>query len=485
MVGTVSESSVQGQRSRRARAVAPFELDWPVLAIMAAILGIIAVLGGSSRADTPGLIILRPLSVVLLAWGLLGLDREWMRAVRVPLALLAAFAILTAAHLIPLPPSVWQALPNRALLTDIAEIQGFADRAMPLSVAPLTTWNALFSTVPVFALLLAMGRFRHHLSLVPFAFLAVAAASVLLGMLQVASSDNSILYINRFASYGSPTGLLANRNHQGAMLAACFPALAAVLILTRGSDRAQQWRWGTLCGALVLLVTLLMLGSRIGIVVAAVAMLLTAVMLWPVRSEIVSVRVSGRMLAVAGAVLLVAIVLVALYFGQSETLNRIAETDPADEVRLRLWGPMADLARAYAPWGSGIGSFVQAYQVAERPEMLTPSYINHAHNDWLEMWMTAGIPGLLLLGAATLAWALLSWRAWRGEGTDTSVVLARLGSAWVLVMALASVTDYPLRTPLLAGMHAIAWVLLAFPTLPKRGLTGDSGGSSARSVTGE
>ena len=87
--------------------------------------------------------------------------------------------------------------------------------------------------------------------------------------------------------------------------------------------------------------------------------------------------------------------------------------------------------------------------------LLKPTYFNHAHNDFLEIILTAGLSGLLLLVAAIAWWLWRSVMAWRNDE-----VLPKLGSAMLLLILLASVVDYPARTPIIMAMATMAAIWL-------------------------
>ena len=59
------------------------------------------------------------------------------------------------------------------------------------------------------------------------------------------------------------------------------------------------------------------------------------------------------------------------------------------------------------------------------------SYVNHAHNDWLELWLTGGAPAIVL-AVGFLAWlAASTFRLWstRPTGDSCSGSCPRAGSA--------------------------------------------------------
>jgi O-antigen ligase len=112
----------------------------------------------------------------------------------------------------------------------------------------------------------------------------------------------------------------------------------------------------------------------------------------------------------------------------------------------------------YFPAGAGLGGFDPLFRMHEPFALLKTTYFNHAHNDWLEVVLDAGLPGLLVSVAALAWWLVGTIRAWRG-----GAVVARLGSAMLLLIMLASVIDYPARTPMMMATVVIAAVWLSRP----------------------
>jgi O-antigen ligase len=101
-----------------------------------------------------------------------------------------------------------------------------------------------------------------------------------------------------------------------------------------------------------------------------------------------------------------------------------------------------------------VGSYVEAYQVLEPDNLLRPTFSNHAHNEVLEILFTAGIPGAVLI---LLALAFLAAAVWRGLRTAGEAALfKRLGILVIILLAIASISDYPVRTPILSAVFVLA-----------------------------
>jgi O-antigen ligase len=93
--------------------------------------------------------------------------------------------------------------------------------------------------------------------------------------------------------------------------------------------------------------------------------------------------------------------------------------------------------------------------------MLMPQYINQAHNDWLDIALTAGVPGLIIAVIALMMFARGAGAALVSRGISGH--LRRAGIGIIFVVAFASLSDYPARTPLISAVLAIAAIWASAP----------------------
>jgi O-antigen ligase len=101
-----------------------------------------------------------------------------------------------------------------------------------------------------------------------------------------------------------------------------------------------------------------------------------------------------------------------------------------------------------------MGNFVPALLAGERLEVVQATVPNRAHNDYLELLVEAGVPGLAALAAAAAVLALALWRA-RRDPPAGSAALALFGAAGLLILAIHSLVDYPLRSMSIAMAAAV------------------------------
>lgn len=426
--------------------------------LLAALLAVLWLAGGASRADALGQVLVRGAAWFALILALLFGARPSFAGTRPLLVLLIAAALLALVQLIPLPPDIWQAFPGRASLADAAAVSGQLQPWRPWSIVPGATANALSSLiVPAAVLVLATGLKEDEHKWLLGLVLGLVATSMLLGLLQISGVAFNNPFIN--ASAGEVSGTFANRNHFALFLA--FGCLGAPVWAFYGGQR-PKWRAPVVLGLVLLFaLTILATGSRAGIVLGVFA--LGIAMLLGYNGIRRALRRYPRWVLpalVAAIVGLVAIfIVIAVAADRAASINRMLAAYPGQDMRSRNLPTVLDMIREYFPAGSGLGGFDPVFRMGEPFALLNLTYFNHAHNDFLEVVLDAGVLGLALLIAALLWWIWASVRVWR-PGFESASALPRLGSAMLLLTIIASIFDYPARTPMIMAMIVIAGVWL-------------------------
>jgi O-antigen ligase len=439
------------------------------LALFLAMLGICVFAGGSARPDAVQLLFLRPAILLCLVAILLVPGRLDVRVVKAPLILLGLYAASMALQLIPLPPGLWLSLPGHSRYAEAAAAAGAVQPWRPLSLTPDLTWNSLVALIVPLSALLGFAALRddQRQVLLPV-LIGIAVFSALWGMLQVLGSQSGPLYFYSVSHSGSAVGAFANRNHQALFLAMAIPALA-VWARTGAGIRTTLWpRALVAVGIAIFMVpVVLVTGSRTGAVIGIVS--IGAAIAIGLTSEPVRLGRVGAKWGIAVGACLAALVIATIAFGRAEAIDRLLAFNTLDsELRIlntpRVW----QIMREFFPFGTGYGSFAPVFQGYELEWMLRPTYFNRAHNDLLELAMTGGAPGLLVLFAFVIWWARATLRASIPvRATSVSISFARLGAALLLLCMLASLTDYPLGTPLMVFVAAIACGWLAAYTVKR------------------
>lgn len=439
--------------------------------LLAAFLLLAFLTGGGSRIDIQSLAILRPVSVLLCAVALMTLRREHFEGRRWLFAGAISTMILLILHVIPLPPYVWQTLPGRQELAQIDAMVGLGDIARPLTITPMNGWHAITSLfAPLAVLLIGIQLNRDDLYRLLSVVIALGALSGLIGLLQVIGSADGPLYFYRITNNGSAVGLFANRNHAAVLLASLFPMLAVFAAMGSGSGDVHNSRKLVAGAIAIILVPLILVtGSRSGLF-ASVIGLGAAALLYRSPAHEKKLRLSGKgkkigIAPVLGGLAVLCLVFLTLFFSRAEAINRIFSENSGEDNRSDVWAVGIDIFWKYFPWGSGSGSFVEAFQIVEPNRLLDPTYLNHAHNDLIETAITLGVPGLIVLAVALLGYCRKSYGWWlRGKDSSRNTAFGRLSSVVIAIIFLASLADYPLRTPSMMCLFAL--LLLWFTERP-------------------
>ncbi|RYY25573.1 MAG: O-antigen ligase domain-containing protein [Sphingomonadales bacterium] len=440
---------------------APEESNLRLIALLL-LLAACALGGGASRSDVVSLLYVRPAAILCIVAVLLTPGKLDLHLLRVPFALLGGLALVMLVQLIPLPPGLWAAMPGHAQYLEVISLSGGAGEWRPISLAPFETVNSLFGLLPPAAVLLAVSGLsytqRQHLVL---AVIVIATASATLGLLQITSGVDGPFYLYNVTSRGLATGLFANRNHNALLLAAALPALRMWTLLPAKSAQFRMSRtWIAIGLGLFFLLIIPATGSRAGLLAGAAGFVI-AIFIAPFAPDYVHAR-RLRWLRWALLVVPALLMLLALWFDRGLSLERLVTAgELANEKRLLALPIIATIVRDFFPFGTGFGTFDPVFRGYEPDGMLTLTYLNRAHNDLMELAMTGGLLACLLLLAFLVWLGVMGRRALARKPSGGAGLLARLGMCMIGLILLASLTDYPLSTPLLGCVFAIACSWLA------------------------
>lgn len=430
--------------------------------VLSAFLLLVFLTGGSSRGDVLSLALLLPATVIICGIGCYTLQRNQVHG-NFPLflALSAAFFVV-GLHLVPLPPEIWHGLGGRSDIVAIDKIAGLDGNWRALTVTPANGWDSFLRLfVPFTILVLGVQLDRKNIYRLLWIVLALTLVSGGFGIMQAVGSNDSPAYLYRISDRENAVGLFANRNHAAVLLACVFPMLAAIASVDVADSRARkqlQIFGGSV--ALILIPLILITGSRSGLVVSAIG-LLGAAFLYknPVqsrdsgsRSFRIVVR-SGRLWA---GIAIFCVASATYVFARAKAVERIFGDAHNTDARTDFWSASVDLVKNYNPWGSGAGSFPSVYQIVEPKALLDPTYLNRAHNDWLEAAVTYGLPGTLFLTGAGLLYLKRAFQILRAKDhIRRAVIYARMAGVSIAILAVASISDYPVRTPIIMSVLMI------------------------------
>ena len=414
---------------------------------------------GGSVQGVWGVAVLQLLAITIIGWSLLARNTQTLSGSAKALFVIAGLTVLIAIiQLIPLPPAMWAALPGREQIVEGYRLLGQRPPSLPVSLAPYETAATVLTLLPPLAVLIGMlvaGAYRA--SWLAIAVLAGAFAAVLLGSLQVGSfgPTDSPWYLYSDTNTGVATGFFANSNHMATLLVISVPFLFAFIAELR--RQAKNHRAGSavmlvaVAGILVLLVGIFLNGSLAVLLLGPAVVITSATMLLPQ-----GMRLRGPLTVVA-LVSIAAILMVYL----TPLNDKVAASNATSfDSRQTMWSTTIPAIKDNLPLGSGVGTFQQVYPQYEDPAAVNSTFVNHAHNDYLEIALETGIPGALLVVAFLLWWGNRAVPIWRSAAVDRYALAGSIASAAILVHSLV---DYPLRTAALSAIMAASLALMARP----------------------
>lgn len=352
-------------------------------------------------------------------------------------------------QLIPLPSQIWREFNGREFVTESFGVTGIPLGWLPLSLDAQSTREDLIFVAPALALFFAALTIKTNQRIyLILTLLGVVLVSIILGMAQKYQGPTSSLYIYDFGSNGSATGFFANRNFFGALLYSVIPFVVALALNSTRTGKTHKIVGPVFAFIFIaiIIVGLGATGSRMGIILAFVSILLSVPLIWTNHGQSIGSR--GLIIMMFVAIFLIA------QFGLVAIL-RLASTDSVSEYRTTIYAVSLSTLRSVFPVGAGFGSFMPLYAMHETPSVVTTAYVNHAHNDWLELVLEGGLPMAILL-VAYLAWfASATYNIWVGGRDISEDLLLKATSISIALLLCHSFFDYPLRTPALMGFFAL------------------------------
>ncbi len=385
-------------------------------------------------------------TALLVVAVLYGAESSWALLARPARLTLLFFCGLPLLQLVPLPPGLWHSLPGRTLSVEILAEVGMAQawRPLTLSVAP-TLRSALIILWLAAFLLLLLRLSSDQLRRIFTVLLWLGFLNVAVGIVQVVSGNTAL---KLYDGLNSPflNGLFANKNHAGLFIAMTFLAGYASYA-EKGWNR--QRLIVVISVALLLFASLIATFSRAGVVFGVLVIGFLALL------SVNQQRDKGRLVWVGGIVLL-AMAALAIISSTALAAQAFARFGGVGgDLRWQIWQWSWPLVGGYFPFGSGIGSFTAVFPPHEQLAWVKPTFVNHAHNDYLEQLIEVGVAapiGWFLALAAVLRPIALAWRARRTQRGH----LGLIGAAMLFLIAAHSTVDYPLRRPAIAVTCVVA-----------------------------
>lgn len=436
------------------------------VSLVPAYLALCLVLGGASGGGLWANMVLQLAAIPIILWAFVAhRNTPTSSSARQLMVLLALAAAVVIIQLIPLPPGVWSSLPGRAPIAEGFTLLGQPLPWLPLSLAPLNTIASALWTLPAIAIFFSMVRLGAFKSTwLVWALFAVTAVGIGIGAQQLSGGITSPLYFYQITNRGAATGFFANTNNMAELMVVAIPFLGAIYLSALRTGGSMQKRSGVVTivfGALaVLLVGIAMNGSLAGLGLAPPTIAATALMIFFRRRRVPAWSGIAMLGLLAASIALV----LSSPFGNNLTS---AEARLSSESRYTSFSKTIEAAGDHFPVGSGIGTFPEIYRQYEDPTTVDRFYMNHAHNDYLELLLEIGVAGIALIALFLLWWVWRVVSIWRAEEPDAFARAATIATAVTLAH---SFVDFPLRTAAVSAVFGMgcAFMAEARPRVRKR-----------------
>lgn len=384
-----------------------------------------------------------------------GLERFWALP-RLTVATVLLAVLLPALQLVPLPHDLWSTLPGRSLPNAVLAATGQPDTWRPMTLDITETVGTLAVCLWMFGLLLALLVLdQRELRAILLLIVGLGAVHLAIGAMQFLSNGDRFVFYG-VAHRGALIGFFANKNHSALFIGIAMLFGYALLAPAQLRNRPVQLAAGGV--VLVIVVALIATLSRAGFAIGLLALGFAG--LFP---QLDRRRVNWKLLGGGLGALTLLLALVATSAAATRIFDRFG--DVTGDIRQVFWARSLPLVTDYLPFGAGMGSFPRVFTVSEQIGWLRETYLNHVHNDYIELIIEAGLIGalLMLLVGVTLfrhgRWAWIDRRAPIGRW-------ALIGVAVVVLCLLHSIVDYPLRRVAIAAMFTVGWAMSLRGTRP-------------------
>lgn len=329
----------------------------------------------------------------------------------------------------------------------------------PLSFSRDATVASALALLPgLCSLSLALRMPRERFHIVGYAIIGVSITSILVGIAQLSGGGGSPLYWHTLRGGDSAHGFFANPNHLSTLLLVTIPLIAAVA--KTASERSVTHRrrlWtGLGTAGLFLIFGILISESTGGLVLLVPTLIASGVLLLKSRTE--GKLSKGRGAAMVVGILLALCLPIAIVMSGNQELSLGTSLGFGEFERLGISTTAVGALVQYWPYGSGMGTFALVYPTHENLLSVTNVFINHAHNDYVELLFESGILGAGLILSVLAWWTWCSFLAW--SRSDKDAAWEQAASIAIAVIAVHSSFDYPARTPAILALAAAFCAIL-------------------------
>lgn len=389
------------------------------------------------------------------------------------------FVCIAVMQVIPLPVSIIRCFfPSAFKVYSMAfdKLAGFFSISLYSHATFVYLWKFIAYAV-VFLLTINLANSKYMIRWIVITIIGVGFFESIYGILQCLSGHQHIWGYKKIWYTEWVTGTYINRNHLAGYLEMAMPMAFGMLVylMIKGesthkkkkikrvrdifihfdqSDPYRSKRCLLIFIVIIMALALILSGSRGGMLAIAVSFILMNLLLVAKhkvrRCAIISLAISSLILFYG------------LYVGMDVTFERFQKLEDDSSGRFNLTRASMDLVREFPLLGTGLGTFEHMFRKEQFSEL--SFIVDHAHNDWLELWVETGIVGLL--GAVcALIWCITHFVSlWLRRHSGFSLGIGIGGIGAIISISLHSLTDFNMHIPANALTFAIV-IAITFSAL--------------------
>ncbi len=374
-----------------------FSINYLLTTLTVVLLATFPFMGGTERLQT--IPVVEALAIVLLI--IFFLFQKRFDFIHKTTWFFILFAVLTPLlYLIPLPAGVWDSLPGHAIYTQMAEwitTEHSTDSIYrTLSLIPYRTEHAFFAMLPPLAVFLTVAALPEQQKLFIIYFvLGIATAEASLAMIQFSTNNEFFYFGIPILKRGIALGTYPNPDHFVLLMEIAIPLTLALVAyeLQHGKKRNDDGS-----KRMILLITYGIMialfisgaffsGSRAGIPLALLGGFLAF--------NVFIRKKDSKHLVLSLAIAIIGVVILLSFFNLTPIINRFISNNPFVDGRWVIFSNSWEGIKTFFPFGSGPGTFPDIYRIFQPIDQ--PKFINHAHNDYLELLFEIGLLGVIFI----------------------------------------------------------------------------------------
>lgn len=323
---------------------------------------------------------------------------------------------------------------------DVLQSLNIDSNYLSISVDPsMTVFAGLQFIIPVYMLMSANRLSSIQFERVMDICIAIFCICFVIGLIQVSTGGaQAVIYNNSHKSFF--TGIFANRNHCATFTCIMFIIISwklKELALSRRLAKSILFVLALFCFAIIISTT-----SRAGVLVFLISFASVCYLNFQnikIRRLYIAVGLVGA------ATTAVTVIYVDSVLSVFERFYLVSEDDRWWYIERSL-----KMAHDFLPFGSGLGNFVPVFKRYEELGELNAYFVNHAHNEYVELLVEMGILSVpIFLGLIAISLPLAKRFIARDNSLESYIFIC------VAIVMIHSFFDYPMRTQSIAAIIAL------------------------------